>query len=198
LDWSIFHAVNEFARDEKWLAHATLVFENFGVVLYGLAVLLLWLATAPGEERRWKLAALAGAATGGLSLFVNQVIGTLIWHRPRPYEAHPGVYHLSNSHDPSFPSDHASAAFGIAFGIYLVDRRIGRLFLAIATLIAAGRLLVGAHYPSDVLGSMAISLVAALVVVELGGSLLRRVVRLLERISDPLVGPLHARLRRTA
>ena len=25
------------------------------------------------------------------------------WHRPRPYETHPGVYHLSHSHDPSFP-----------------------------------------------------------------------------------------------
>ena len=197
MDWSIFHAVNEFARDEKWLAHATFAFENFGVVLYGLAVLLLWLATAPGEERRWKLAALAGAATGGLALLVNQAIGNLIWHRPRPYESHPGVYHLSSAPDPSFPSDPASAAFGIAFGIYLVDRRIGRLFLAIATLIAVGRLLVGAHYPSDVLGSLVISLAAAVIVVALGGPLLRRVVRLLERISDPLVGPLHARLRRT-
>lgn len=158
--------------------------------------MLLWLATAPGEERRWKLAALAGAATAGLSLLVNQVIGNAIWHRPRPYESHP-VYHLSNSHDPSFPSDHASAAFGIAFGIYLIDRRVGRLFLAIATLIAAGRLLVGAHYPSDLLGSVVISLAAALLVVRLGGPLLGRLVRLLERISDPLIGPLHTYLRRT-
>ena len=51
--------------------------------------------------------------------------------------------------------------FGIAFGIYFVDRRVGRIFLAVATLIAAGRVLVGAHYPSDVLASLVISAIVA-------------------------------------
>src|SRR3954465_7363242 len=123
LDYRVYHAVNEFAADFKWLGPATYVFETVGVVLYGLAVLVLWLATAPGEERRWKLAALAGAASAGVSLLINQVVGKLIGQRGRPDKTHPHVYHLSHSHDPSFPSDHASAAFGIAFGIYFVDRR---------------------------------------------------------------------------
>lgn len=193
LDYRIYHAVNEFATDFKWLAHATQFLETVGVVFYGLAVVLLWLATAPGEERRWKLAALAGGAAAGLSLLINQVIGNLIWHRPRPYESHPQVYHLSHSHDPSFPSDHASAAFGIAFGIYFVDRRVGRFFVAVATLIAAGRILVGAHYLTDVLASLLVSVVVAYLVVRFGRPILDRAARLLERVSDPLVGPLHKR-----
>jgi undecaprenyl-diphosphatase len=157
VDWQIFHAVDEFSSDYKWLAHSTWNFETIGVVVYVLAVVLLWLATAPGEERRWKVASLAGVASAGISLGINQIIGHWIWHRPRPYESHPGVYHLTHSHDPSFPSDHASGAFGIAWGIYFVDRRIGRVFLAVATLISIGRLLVGAHYLSDVLASLVIS-----------------------------------------
>ena len=56
LDYRIFHAVDEFAGDYKWLAHATYVFETIGVVLYAAAVVVLWLATEPGEERRWKIA----------------------------------------------------------------------------------------------------------------------------------------------
>jgi undecaprenyl-diphosphatase len=195
LDYRIYHAVNEFAVDFKWLAHATYFFETVGVVAYGLAVLVLWLATEPGEERRWKLAAVAGGVSAGLSLLVNQVIGNVIWHRPRPYESHPQVYHLSNSHDPSFPSDHASAAYGIAFGIYFIDKRVGRFFIFVATLIALGRILVGAHYLTDVIGSLVVSVVAAYIVTRFGRPLLDWIVRLLERASDPAVTPLHRRLR---
>jgi membrane-associated phospholipid phosphatase len=198
LDWSIFHAVNEFAGDERWLAHAVYAFERFGVVLYVLAVALLWLASRPGTDRRWKLAALAGTASAGLALLINQAIGKVVWHRPRPYDSHAGVYHLSNSHDASFPSDHASAAFAIALGIYLVDRRVGRLFVAVAAAIAAGRVLIGAHYPGDVLAGLGVGLAAALIVVRLGGPLLVRAVRVLERISDPVVAPLHERLGRSS
>lgn len=196
MDYRLYHAVNEFAFDFKWLAHATYFFETVGVVFYGLAVLLLWLATAPGQERRWKVAALAGTAAASVSLLINQLIGRFIWHRPRPYETHPQVYHLSHSHDPSFPSDHASAAFGIAFGIYFIDRRVGRFFIAVATLIAAGRVLVGAHYVTDVLASLVISAVVAYLIVRFGRPLLDRGVRWLERLSDPLVAPVHRRRQR--
>jgi len=194
LDYRIFHAIDEFAGDYKWLAHATYLFETIGVVLYAAAVLLLWLATAPGEERRWKIAALSGTASAGLALLINQLIAQ-IWHRPRPYESHPQVYHLTKSHDPSFPSDHASAAFGIAFGIYFIDRRIGKFFLAVAVLIGFGRLLVGAHYLTDVLASVVVAAVAAGLIVRFGKPLLTRLVLLLERATDPLVTPFHRRMR---
>jgi membrane-associated phospholipid phosphatase len=194
LDYRIFRAIDEFARDYKWLAHATYVFETVGVVLYAAAVVLLWLATAPGEERRWKIAALSGTASAGLALLINQVIAQ-IWHRPRPYETHPQVYHLTKSHDPSFPSDHASAAFGIAFGIYFIDRRVGKFFLAVAVLIGFGRLLVGAHYLTDVLASVVVAAIAAWLIVRFGKPLLDRLVLIFERVTDPVVSPFHRRLR---
>ena len=151
-----------------------------------------WLATAPGEERRWKLGALSGGASAGLALLMNQVIGR-IWHRPRPYQSHSHVYHLTHSRDPSFPSDHASAAFGIAFGIYFFDRRIGRLFLIVAGVIAVGRMVVGAHYLTDILASFAIALIAAAIVARFGRPLLYRATLVLERLSDPLVRGFHER-----
>jgi undecaprenyl-diphosphatase len=196
LDYRVYHAVNEFSTDYRWLAHATYFFETVGVVFYGLSVILLWLATRPGEERRWKIAALAGAGSAGISLLINQMIGNLIWHRPRPYESHPQVYHLTQSHDPSFPSDHASAAFGIAFGIYFVDRRVGRFFLAVATLIALGRVVVGAHYFTDVIASAIISCLVAAAVVRFGQPSLLRIARILERISDPGVTAFRRRILR--
>jgi undecaprenyl-diphosphatase len=188
MDYRIFRAVNEFARDHTWLAHATYGFETIGVVLYAAAVLLLWLATAPGEERRWKFAALSGAASAGLALLLNQLIGRA-WHRPRPYQRHAHVYHLTSTRDPSFPSDHASAAFGIAFAVLLFDRVVGGLFLVAAVLIGAGRVFVGAHYPTDVLAGCAVGLACAVLVVRVARPLLTACVRLVERVTDPLVAP---------
>ena len=191
MDYRIYHAVNEFAVDFKWLAHATYYFETAGVALYGLAVLVLWLATAPGEERRWKVAALAGGASAAVSLLVNQLIGKFIWHRPRPYEsASAGVPPLALAR-PFVSERSRKRAFGLAFGIYFVDRRVGKFFIAVATLIAAGRVLVGAHYVTDVLASLAVSLVVAYLIVRFARPLLDRGVLLLERITDPVVAPVH-------
>ena len=186
MDYRIFHAVDEFSFDYKWLAHATYAFETFGVVVYVAAVLFLWLLTPPGSERRWKIAALCGGVSALISLGINQLIGDFIWHRPRPYESHPAAYHLTQSHDPSFPSDHASAAFGIAFGIFFVNQRVGRWFLAVAALIGVGRVVVGAHYPTDVLASVLVGAAAAAIVVYVFRRPLFRLVLLLERISDPV------------
>ena len=93
----------------------------------------------------------------------------------------------SRSHDPSFPSDHASAAFGIAFAVFLFDRPVGSIFLAAATVIAVGRVVVGAHYPADVLAGTLVGLGAALLVVRVARPLIEWMVRLVERITDPVV-----------
>jgi membrane-associated phospholipid phosphatase len=195
MDWRIYHAVNVFARHHKTFAHATFGFETFGVAVYVALAVALWFVTRPGEERRWKFAALSAAAAAPLALLINQGIAAF-WHRPRPYESHPGVYHLSHSHDPSFPSDHASPAFAIAFAIYFIDHRVGRFFLIVAGLIAAGRVVVGAHYLTDVLASIVVGAFAAGVVVWLGRPLIARAILLLERLTDPLVGAVFRRLGR--
>src|ERR671931_429677 len=95
----------------------------------------------------------------GLSVTEN------VWNRARPFAAHPSARVWgSRSHDPSFPSDHASAAFAIAFAILLYDRVAGALFLAAAVVIGVGRVVVGAHYPADVLAGCLVGLASDVVV----------------------------------
>ena len=108
-----------------------------------------------------------GVAAAGfaalLALGVADVISH-IWLRPRPYVAHPDVAHLfiAPSADPSFPSDHATAAFAIAVSILLRHRKAGILAVVLATIVAVSRVVVGTHYPSDVLGGALIGTFAAL------------------------------------
>src|SRR5206468_12590213 len=106
-------------------------------------------------------------ASAALALLINQLIAT-IWHRQRPFASHPSAHVWgARSHDPSFPSDHASAAFAIAFAVFLFDRVAGAVFLAAAVVVGVGRVLIGAHYPADVLAGVLVGLACAVVVARL-------------------------------
>jgi undecaprenyl-diphosphatase len=162
--------------------------ETIGVVVIAVAAFGLWLLARPGGSSRWKLAAASALASAGLGLLINRLIGHF-WARPRPFATHPGSYTLSHSHDPSFPSDHASAAFGIAFAVVLFDPLVGAAYLALAVLIAVGRVIIGAHYPGDVLAGAGVGLFSALIVVRVARPVIAFLVRIVERVTDPIAAP---------
>lgn len=94
--------------------------------------------------------------------------------------------------DPSFPSDHAAAAFAIAVAVFAFSRRAGGALLAVAVLIAVSRVALGVHYPVDVLAGAAVGAVSALLVVRPCAPRTTRIVVAVSRVSDPAV----ARVRR--
>jgi undecaprenyl-diphosphatase len=83
----------------------------------------------------------------------------------RPFQTH--HVHQLIPHDPgvSLPSDHATAAFAMAFGMYVfLDRRLGALIALAAVVIGFARVWVGVHYPADIAAAAVIAAVATLVV----------------------------------
>lgn len=189
MDWRLYHAVNRFVVDHAWLGRVFHGLETYGTVLIGAAAVCLWLLARPGGDRKWKLAASSALAAAALALLVNKVISSA-WHRDRPYVAHPAAgVHLWGPHkmDASFPSDHASAAIGIAVAVALLDPVVGALFLVLAVLIAIGRVVVGAHYPGDVLAGALIGAASAFLIVRLARPAVVFCVRLVERATDPVL-----------
>ena len=175
MDWRLYHWANGIASHHHWLEQVFRYIESYGTVVLPVATFLLWLLARPGADRKWKLASSSALAAGALGLLVNQIVHA-IWDRPRPYESHHVfIYHpYAGSKDAAFPSDHASAAFGIAFAVLL---------------IGTGRVIVGAHYPLDVVAGLLIGLGCAVVVVKLGRPVMSFLVRLVERVTDPVVRP---------
>jgi membrane-associated phospholipid phosphatase len=193
MDWRVYHAVNDWSARHHGVAHAFDVLTTLAVVLLVLGAIVLWFLARPGTQSSRKFAGAAGLASGALGYVLNQVIHAL-HDRARPYEAHAGVSHpYANGADASFPSDHASAAFGIAWAVFLVDRAIGSLFLAAAVVVGAGRVVTGAHYPGDVLAGVLVGLAAAIVIVRFARRPLEWLVAQLSRLTDPLVRPLWRR-----
>ena len=187
MDYTLFHAVNELVLDDSWIGRALSALESWSIPLLAAATFALWLFARPGFSRKWKLACASALASSGVALVVNQLIAKS-WDRARPFVSHPSVHVWgTRSHDASFPSDHASAAFGIAFAVFFFDRFVGSLFLTAAFVIGLGRVFIGVHYPSDVAAGFLIGLASALVVVRLLRPLIARVVRLVERVTDPVL-----------
>jgi undecaprenyl-diphosphatase len=163
----------------------------WAVPLFVGGTLVLWFFDRPGPSYRWRIACLSGLSAAALGLLVSQVVSHL-WVRERPFAAHPRetLLLVPPSHEPSFPSDHAVAAFAIAFSVTFVGgRRVGALFLAGASTIALGRVFVGLHYPGDIAGGALIGLVSALAVFFTAGGFWTPLLRTLSRLTDPLVRP---------
>ena len=190
VDYRVYHAINQFVYHHAWLGRELSALEKWAVPVIAVATFALWLLARPGGTRKWKLACACALGSAALALLINQAIGK-VWHRQRPFAAHPAAHVWgSRSHDPSFPSDHASAAFAIAFAGFLFDRLVGSVFLAAAVVIGAGRVFIGAHYPLDVLAGSLVGLASALLLVRVARPLVDRLVRLVERATDPLLAPL--------
>ncbi|MDQ2913157.1 MAG: phosphatase PAP2 family protein [Chloroflexota bacterium] len=193
MDYRLYHAINQFVLHHAWLGRDLSTLENWAVPVVAVATFALWLFARPGGNRKWKLASACALGSAVLALLINQVIGK-IWHRQRPFAAHPAAHVWgARSHDPSFPSDHASAAFGIAFAVFLFDRVVGAIFLIAASIIGAGRVFIGAHYPADVLAGCLVGLGSALLVARVATPIIKWLVRLVERATDPLFAPLWRR-----
>jgi membrane-associated phospholipid phosphatase len=68
-----------------------------------------------------------------------------------------------------------------------LDPLVGGVFLIFALIISLGRLLIGAHYPGDVGAGLLVGAFAAVIVMRLAQPVVRSLVRLAERATDPLL-----------
>ena len=203
MDYRIYRALNNFVVHHAWLGRTLAEVEKWAVPVLAMATFGLWLLDRPGNRRKWKLASATALASAALALLVNQAIAQL-WHRDRPFAAHPSAHVWgSRSHDPSFPSDHASAAFAIAFAVLLFDRLAGAVLLVAALIVGVGRVFIGAHYPADVLAGLLVGLACALLVSRFGRRVIEGLVKIVERLTDPLLATVwrlrarHTRPRRS-
>ncbi|EEG77448.1 phosphatase PAP2 family protein [Dethiobacter alkaliphilus] len=123
----------------------------FYVLYLGFIVFLL-------VQRDEKIIPLLLGPAAGL-LFAREL--RRIWCRPRPFvelEIDSLVHHGA---DGSFPSKHSMSAFAIGMSIWYVNPSVGVWVLALAGLTGLSRVMVGVHYPSDILVGAGIGVLAS-------------------------------------
>jgi len=188
IDWSVFHSLNGLLRGDDSGQDAAVAFNASALFALVAVAAATWFFARPGGSLRSKLAAASAGISAVVALLVNAVLGHL-WYHARPFADHPKQTLLLVHHgaDNSFPSDHASVAFAVAFAVLVFHRRLGVLLVAVAVGVGLDRIFVGVHYPIDVLTSVFVGLGAALVVTSPGRPYVAWFVRLISRITDPVV-----------
>ncbi len=154
--------INSWAGIDASLDNFMVDVSKFGVPLMVLLVISQWWSGIPRPQARH--ACIAAGASLALGLGLAQLM-LLFIHRERPYEV--GVSHLiiAKTADWSFPSDHAIAWSSIVFAWAMnAMRRWLWVFIGLAALIGLSRVYVGMHYASDIIGGMAVALIAVWVV----------------------------------
>lgn len=129
-----------------------------GVFWYALMASLTLFAGSEG-----RLAAMQMAATGLFVAGLYRLLkGTI--RRPRPFQQHAAVIARVRPLDEfSFPSGHTLHA--VTFTLIAVAHfpQLAWLLAPFTLLVAGSRVVLGVHYPSDVLAATAIGLVIAIV-----------------------------------
>lgn len=150
-DTALFLWLTGTLHSPIWSVGLTKFFASAVVPLVAVAVAL---AVARVRARPgWRRALLDASVAGALGLSLVQVIGW-VHYRPRPFEAGLGANLLNHLPENSFPSDHATLMFALAFGPTAAAplRKSGAVLLGLALAVSWARVFLGVHYPSDILG----------------------------------------------
>lgn len=141
----------------------TRVMSHFGehaagwVALSGAGALL-----APKRRRDWVLVGVGAVAAHAAAIVIKLAV-----RRKRPH--HPDIaVNVGTPSALSFPSAHATSSTAAAMLLCRATR--SPLPLAIIPLMALSRLVLGVHYPSDVLAGIAVGATVARVTARLGGA----------------------------
>lgn len=109
--------------------------------------------------RRTRRAGLAMALALGFYMLAGHCVLKPLFARPRPCDIRPEMLTLvARPNGWSFPSGHTASAFAAAFALWRQNHKLGTPALWLAAFIGFTRLYLYVHFPTDVLGGVALGL----------------------------------------
>ncbi|MFI9832453.1 phosphatase PAP2 family protein [Streptomyces sp. NPDC051913] len=185
-DVELLYDINGLAKDAPhWFDRVMEFVGEYGILLATvLLVLWCWLSVRRrgGEDAAPSVAALLWAPlAAGVAVLINVPIRGFV-ERPRPFVDHDGLEVLvSGKTDYSFVSDHATITMALAVGLFVANRKFGVAGILLALLEGFCRVYMGVHYPTDVLGGLALGTAVALLLSPPAMALLTPLTKAIER-----------------
>lgn len=177
LFWTLHHMLGRWAWFDTFLSLLGNDGDRFILGITGIILLSWW-----WYEKGWK--------TKGMHQWIFEIMEIIVsvmgawgitfllktWtHAPRPFVTFPEIHPMiQESPFSSFPSGHATLYFALATGIYLLHPRLGKVYLVLATMVALSRVILGVHYPRDIVVGAGIGVVASLLIWKLCSGMRKR------------------------
>lgn len=161
LDWTILYFIQNHLTNPgmDWLMPKITMLGDFGAIWIIIAILLISIKKYRVHGLTLLLALAIGILIGNLGL--KNIIA-----RPRPCWIDHNIQMLiPMPKDFSFPSGHTLAAVIAATCLYMTNKWFGIFVIILASLIAFSRLYLFVHFPSDVLASIILGLIIAVLAI---------------------------------
>ncbi len=157
---SLFLLLNAPAHPSAAMLTAAHALASYLIWLYPAVLALGWLGTGENTRRPLLEAALAGI----VGLVISWLIG-LAWYHPRPFVIGLGHTFLHHAPDSSFPSDHLTFIWSVAFSLITNarSRGLGIILALVGLPVAWSRVYLGVHFPLDMAGAAIVGAVSACV-----------------------------------
>lgn len=155
-----FRLINNLAGHNVWLDRLMVfVADKMGYLMILGVLFLAW-----KSSNRFKILTITiGSAILARVAFVELI--RYFVYNPRPYLVLEKVNILMNHEvSSSFPSGHATFYFALAMGVYLYNKKFGRIYLCLAGLMGLARIFVSVHWPLDILAGVVLGWFTALMV----------------------------------
>lgn len=170
-----YDILNWFQSIHNGFLDAVMVFftniGEYGIIWITLAIVCLC-------TKRYRQCGITIALALILSLiFCNAILKNVV-ARPRPFlSQETWTLLIKAPTDFSFPSGHTSASFAAAMSVFLYYKKEGIAALILAVCIAVSRLYLLVHFPSDVLASVLLGSMCAVISYIIIRYILRKLVK---------------------
>ena len=161
LNISLFNAVHGLAGVTPLLDAAGIFCALYLPYILVLALLFFVFKQRTTKERMGVFLTLLLAVIVSRGVLVEII--QFLWPVARPFAAL-GFTPLIGESGASFPSGHASFFFALSFMLLAFDRKWAYWFVGLSLLNGLSRVFVGVHYPSDILGGIAVGFISYLIV----------------------------------
>lgn len=141
----------------KIIANIAIILHDFTYPILGL-IFMISIIIAQRKFFTLSLLVLSGA----FSWFIAETL-KFLFHIPRPF-IDLGITPLVYQSGFAFPSQHMAVFSALAISIFLINKKFSVFLLFLAILIGISRVIIGVHYPIDILGGFCVGAIASFVI----------------------------------
>jgi len=154
IDQKIFLAMYNFTVSHERISKLAVFITKFSSKFFSLIYLTVggWLLY--NNDFRLRFFILIPAV-----VYLTVKLIPLLYNRRRPFAEQNFKNLVKQREDHSFPSTHAGSSMIISLVFLNISFTLGSLMIFLAVLTALSRIMVGVHYPTDIIGAWILALI---------------------------------------
>jgi len=153
IDRKIFFTLYNFTVGHELLSKLAIFMTNSSSKFFSLIYFAVGSYLIYNSDPRFRSFILIPAA-----VYLTVKLIPVLYNRQRPFAEYSLKNLVKQREDHSFPSTHTASSLIISLAVLNINPGLGVLMLGLAVITALSRIMVGVHYPSDILGAWLLAL----------------------------------------